>query len=51
MATETEVQKINRLSSTLEGMVTGEVFTQEQLDVWTELVFFLCPDRLNNSSK
>jgi hypothetical protein len=46
MIIETEVQKIDRLSSILEIVVAGEVFAEEQLNVWTELAYFLWPDRL-----
>jgi hypothetical protein len=51
MTTETDKQKINRLAGVLEKLQPKEVFTLDELDVWTELAYILCPDRLNNSSK
>lgn len=51
MSSETDVQKIARLSGTLKKIQTKTALAQDELDVWTELAYFLCPDRLNNSSK
>jgi hypothetical protein len=50
MATETDKQKVNRLAGVLEKLQPKAVLTWDELDVWTEIAYLLCPDRLNNSS-
>lgn len=51
MVTETDKQKIDRLAGVLEKLQPKAILNCDELDVWTELAYLLCPDRLNNSSK
>lgn len=51
MVAETDRQKIDRLAGVLKNLHTKNLLTFDELDAWTELAYFLCPDRLNNSSK
>lgn len=50
MVADTDRQKIERLTGFLIKLQTKNVLSADELDIWTELAYFLCPDRLNNSS-
>ncbi|KAI6189575.1 hypothetical protein M3Y97_00023300 [Aphelenchoides bicaudatus] len=50
MSIETDKQKIDKLAGILEKLQPKPLLSLEELDVWTELAYMLCPDRLNTSS-